>query len=131
MDDPNDLSPDDCPELAPRALESANRGFEWRRQSVAGRASARACRPERRLGLGHSGYPGVVFETDESNVGFLTDPRDFNLFARLACTAYDAQVEIQTGEGMPGAVVEVVARAGSLNRECPDAPSIAIPIPID
>lgn len=132
MDDPSDVTPDHCPELErlalwnPRVEDSSGDG----KVSPGERAVVRVVLSDV-SGLGHSGYPGVVFEADPSSVTFLADPRDFNLFALLACTSYDAQIEIQAGEVMPGTVLEVVVRAGSLNRECPDAPSLVIPIPIE
>jgi hypothetical protein len=131
-DDSNGIPPDDCPELErlvlwnPRVEDSSGDG----KVSPGERALVRVVLSDV-SGLGHSGYPGVVFEATDPNVTFVEDSRDFNLFALLACDSYEAQIEIQVGEVLPGTVVEVVARAGSLNRECPDAPSLTVPIAID
>ncbi|APR81726.1 Hypothetical protein A7982_07075 [Minicystis rosea] len=79
-------------------------------------------------GKGFSYYPAVTFTSD---VAGITVESGAQFFAILPCTSVDAPGSITVSSDVPkGTMAHIVARVAMLNHDCPDAPSISIPIEI-
>jgi hypothetical protein len=82
-------------------------------------------------GLGNFDYPGVLFQSSDADVTFVDDGRDSFLYALPSCQTTVAAAKLQIGSSIaPGTVVHVTALAAVLNRDCPNAPHLVIPIPL-
>ena len=82
-------------------------------------------------GFGYNEYPGVIFQSGDAGVTFDGNGRSFNSYALLSCQSTPVTTTVHLASSIPlGTVVHVMARAASLNRDCPDAPFTMIPITV-
>ena len=83
-------------------------------------------------GLSYVPYPGVDFQTLDS--GITLDPAGFQgpvSYALGACESIGGVVDATLSPSLePGSLVRVVARAASLNQDCPNAAELVIPITV-
>lgn len=80
-------------------------------------------------GVGFNYYPGVRFSSDTVSI---PAPDDNVFYAILPCDSYQATAQIQLLENAPSGVVTYVkAQVTMLNADCPEAPSILIPVEIE
>lgn len=82
-------------------------------------------------GVGFNFYPGVRFSSDSDALS-IPAPDNSWFYAIFPCESYDASADIKLYMNMPkGVVMYVKAQVGMLNADCPDAPSIFIPVEIE
>jgi hypothetical protein len=79
-------------------------------------------------GKGFNWYPGVLFSSDTISVEATGEAQ---FYAILPCQSLDASAQVSLLTKVdPGTVVHMKAQVTMLGMDCPDAPSIQIPIAI-
>jgi hypothetical protein len=126
------LSTDGCAELARLVLRDARvTGPTTSNRIMPGDTVSISLTVSDASGLGYNMYPGAVFASDVSGVTFDQGGHSFNAYALLGCQSVEASTTVHIpGNLAPGTVVNVTARAASVNVDCPGAPAIVIPITV-
>jgi hypothetical protein len=94
-----------------------------------GREATLAVDLEEVAGKGFDAYPGVHFTADVPGVT-VTDA--FDVFAIAACQTQRSSTRVTVNAGVPrGTVAHVVAQVAMLNRSCPNAYAITVPLLVE
>jgi hypothetical protein len=74
-------------------------------------------------------YPGIDFRTSDTGILLDRTGPDVSVYAIGPCESIDDSVGATLSDALlPGSVIHVTARAASLNRDCPYAAALVIPI---